>query len=154
MESVLLPEGPIPLPHNRIPEAADLLAESFREDPLNRHLFPDPEERVRAFRIIYRMLLGYFHAIGSVFMTSERMEGLMVISISGDGSNPFRLIKVGRAIPGILALPIRLMRITRLGTMVRRAKALSGAYRLLRFGYHRYDPERPYLSLELYRRSP
>ena len=154
----VLPEGLIRLGRSDIPAAADLLAEAFQQDEFNRHLIPVASERYKAFRIIYRVMLGIMLATGEMYATSDAMEGVAVLTLAGkkgdrrepDGtSGPQRFFRLSSGILNALAMPFRIARFRHAGKLLKRSKEVRWSYSRLQDSYKRYEQDKPYVSLDL-----
>lgn len=81
---IVLYEGFVKLEKRHVKPAAQMLADSFSEDPFFSYLFPDAASRKYSLFLVYQTILPHFIARGEVYATSEEIEGLFALEWSGD----------------------------------------------------------------------
>jgi ribosomal protein S18 acetylase RimI-like enzyme len=125
----------IELPENRLPEAADVLVRSFRDNPNFVHLFPDDGARIRALRHIQRACLRDALDNGRVYAAEQDGALVGIAAWLPPGAFPLSARRQLRAAPDM----IRVL-----------AAAPLSLPRLIRFtaGAAKLHPERPYWYLE------
>lgn len=69
---------PPPLRSSQIPQAAELLARAFHQDPMIGHLFPDAEARPRRSARCFSIILRYGLSFGETYQNPEGLDGLAV----------------------------------------------------------------------------
>lgn len=70
--------APLPLPAADLPQASEMLARSFHNDPLLCHLLPDAAQRRSISARSFQCLLRYGLCHGEVVTTSANLEGLAI----------------------------------------------------------------------------
>jgi ribosomal protein S18 acetylase RimI-like enzyme len=79
-----------------------MLSRAFEDDPFNTYAFPDPEERVRKMPYAHRFLLRYYISSGGSFITSPKLEGVVVwIHSDNLGTSFWRMIISGAIWPAL-----------------------------------------------------
>ena len=68
----------IKLEKKYIKPASFMLAQVFKDDPIDSYAFPNPEVRAKKVPCIYQFILRYNIRYGKVFTTSPKLEGVSV----------------------------------------------------------------------------
>jgi ribosomal protein S18 acetylase RimI-like enzyme len=77
------------LAKEQIEQAALMLSQAFKDDPINHYAFPNPEERAKKMSYAYQYVLRYNLRYGRVFTTSSQLEGVSVWVHSDNLSSSF-----------------------------------------------------------------
>ena len=70
--------GPVRLSREQIPEAARVLARAFKDDPLQRYVFPDEKESERLSPLHFSTIIRYGDLAGEVWTTEGDIAGVAV----------------------------------------------------------------------------
>ncbi|MFD2615421.1 GNAT family N-acetyltransferase [Paenibacillus gansuensis] len=69
--------------HSYATRAGVTLTEAFMFSPVFMHLFPDERRRRAILSSLFPVMIRMLHAIGTVYVTSDRVEGLMCLRRHG-----------------------------------------------------------------------
>ena len=128
-------QGFIELDGSHVGAAAEMLARAFEDDPLGVYLFPDPSARRKVLPLMYRSMVEVALARGSVYATSERLEGIFWVTPAPDLSPGDRSHTRSRGRARRRASTLAIIRaIARAVTMLWQLPTVSTVRRGLRLG--------------------
>lgn len=77
-----------------------MLAQVFKDNPINAYAFPNPEERMEKMPYVYQLVLRYNLLYGRVFVNSTQLEGVAVWVPSDNlGTSSWRILVSGAIWP-------------------------------------------------------
>ncbi|MFC4778747.1 GNAT family N-acetyltransferase [Paenibacillus sp. GCM10023252] len=68
-----------PLESKHIKRAGETLLEAFIDSPMFVYLFPESASRRRILKFVFPKLIQLFHASGTVYVTSDEVEGIFAV---------------------------------------------------------------------------
>lgn len=86
----------IRLTKKEIHRASEVLSKALYRDPQTEYFFPDLSERNKKLPVIFKFIVQYGILYGEVYATSEKLEGVMIITRSENVRKTLpRLIRSG-----------------------------------------------------------
>jgi len=76
MKRKMIEYSPIPLEKRHIKKAGRILCESFKDNPLWKHLIPNPDKRENEMVLLWELFVRYGIKYGRAFVTSKNVEGV------------------------------------------------------------------------------
>jgi len=90
------------LQKKHLKKASEVLTNSFIDNPMFVYFFPIPNKRRKILRSVFPMVLRILQSNGSLYVTSDHVEGLFCVSQHGEKT------KIGKLILAALACAFRL----------------------------------------------
>ncbi|MBD7963491.1 GNAT family N-acetyltransferase [Fictibacillus norfolkensis] len=124
------------LQKKHLKKASEVLTDSFIDNPMFVYFFPVPNKRRKILRSVFPMVLRILQTNGSLYVTSDSVEGLFCVSQQGEKT------KVGKfmlaAISCAIRLPNVLVRLSLLD-FLRKASRLHPANSKLSYYKQHYE---------------
>lgn len=123
-------------------KAAEMLADSFFDNPLFIYLFPDERKRRRILQNVFRSTVEIVDAISNVYVTSDRVEGIFAVRRTGNHSFSPALYK---AILKTIFRSLLLIKNLQVVSFIKKARRLSIISKRMAF----YEKQKPHLVLDM-----
>ncbi|MGG4489425.1 GNAT family N-acetyltransferase [Metabacillus idriensis] len=123
-------------------KAAEMLADSFFDNPLFIYLFPQEGKRKRILQNVYRSTVEIVDAISDTYVTSDRVEGIFAVRRTGYQSfSPALYIAILKTIFRSLLL----VKDVQMVSFIKKARRLSVISKRMTF----YEKQKPHLVLDM-----